>query len=194
MKQNQKNLINLLTILILPAMFFSKILTGLLVLSIIFLLNKKEKVENKFEKIDNINSILLTNEKEKLKKQIELYELKTKILDEILITTFGKTSLTYRKFDGTIYNISKLFKENIENITLQMSLVDENKLIKYHATKDIKVINNLLKDNDVILDKLNKLIIELSEINDIDSETKAIIFTDELNDLNLIIKKYGKEI
>lgn len=184
--------INILILITLLSVFFSKILAIFFLLVIFFLINFYKKKENNIydNQINSIKTELLRNEKIKIKTQINVIENKIKILDEILSSTFGNSSITYIKFNSTIKNIHNLFKENIDKIILKMQLLDEDKLIKYHTTKDLSDINNLIKNNDLLLDKLNNLIIKLSELSDNDNENKSSYLLEQLTDLNTIMQKF----
>lgn len=184
--------INILILITLLSVFFSKILAIFFLLVIFFLINFYKKKENNIydNQINSIKTELLRNEKIKIKTQINVIENKIKILDEILSSIFGNSSITYIKFNSTIKNIHNLFKENIDKIILKMQLLDEDKLIKYHTTKDLSDINNLIKNNDLLLDKLNNLIIKLSELSDNDNENKSSYLLEQLTDLNTIMQKF----
>lgn len=184
--------INILILITLLSVFFSKILAIFFLLVIFFLINFYKKKENNIydNQINSIKTELLRNEKIKIKTQINVIENKIKILDEILSSTFGNSSITYIKFNSTIKNIHNLFKENIDKIILKMQLLDEDKLIKYHTTKDLSDINNLIKNNDLLLDKLNNLIIKLSKLSDNDNENKSSYLLEQLTDLNTIMQKF----
>lgn len=120
--------------------------------------------------------------------QIERLQKKNKIIRDILLQIFSASEMSYKKFDGVISEVEKIFFMNIRSIINKMNAFDEEDYLFIRKKRDsgdfseqfmekkIEVYNkyiNFIKaaaeDNEEILLKLDKLLLELSGLNSVES-------------------------
>ena len=120
--------------------------------------------------------------------QIERMQKKNKIIRDILLQIFSASEMSYKKFNGVISEVEKIFFMNIRSILNKMDAFDEEDYIfigKKHESGDfseefmeekMKVYNKYItfvksatEDNEEILLKLDKLLLELSGLNSVES-------------------------
>lgn len=158
----QKKHVNICLIISIIFLFINKYIAIIPIIISIYLINKKEK--NPVE--TNIASDFLQNEVDKLDNQINIYKAKIELLNKMLINCFGEDSITYIKYMRTIHNITNLFYSNIDTIKDNFKLVDEKFIIKHKKIdKPLKDIYKLFNDNEIIIEKINNLLIEIKKIN-----------------------------
>ena len=104
-----------------------------------------------------------------------LIESKDKIQKRIEEMNFDDIEMSNNGEAVAVDEIKSVFQKNIEDFNLKIALINEDELIKYHSTKDLKDINKILNENELILNKLNKLIISISEIDE-NEDIKQLIF------------------
>jgi hypothetical protein len=162
------------------------------------LLTRSEKVAqtNKIWTVEdyikalNIHRGLKTFEKtvDLLLDQIERLQKKNKTIRDILLQIFSDSEMSYKKFDAVIAEVEKIFFMNIRSILNKLDAFDEedynfirNKYEegaisqKLHKEK-VKVFNEYInfvkaatEDNEQILLKLDKLLLEISGLNSVES-------------------------
>jgi len=151
--------------------------------------NKIMTAEDYVEKL-NAHRELKTFEKtvDLLLDQIERLQNKNKIIRDILLQIFSASEMSYKKFDGVISEVEKIFFMNIRSILNKMNAFDEedyNFIRKKRESGDfseqfmeekIEVYNKYItfvkaatEDNEEILLKLDKLLLELSGLNSVES-------------------------
>ena len=151
--------------------------------------NKTRTVEDYIEAL-NIHRGLKTFEKtvDLLLDQIERLQKKNKTIRDILLQIFSASEMSYKKFDAVIAEVEKIFFMNIRSILNKLDAFDEEDYNfvrkKYEEgafsqqfmEEKLKVFNeyiNFLKaateDNEQILLKLDKLLLEISGLNSVES-------------------------
>ncbi|AKB28090.1 hypothetical protein MSSAC_1715 [Methanosarcina siciliae C2J] len=151
--------------------------------------NKIRTVEDYIEAL-NIHRGLKTFEKtvDLLLDQIERLQKKNKTIRDILLKIFSASEMSYKKFDAVIAEVEKIFLMNIGSILNKLDAFDEKdynfvrKEYKEGAFPEelvkekFKVYNEYIKfvkaateDNEQILLKLDKLLLEISGLNSIES-------------------------
>jgi hypothetical protein len=152
-------------------------------------LNKIWTVEDYIEAL-NIHMGLKTFEKtvDLLLDQIERLQKKNKTVRDILLQIFSASEMSYQKFDAVIAEVEKLFFMNIRSILSKMDAFDEkdyNFIRKKYEEgafsrelmeEKLKVFNEYInfvksatEDNEQILLKLDKLLLEISGLNSLES-------------------------
>lgn len=120
--------------------------------------------------------------------QIERLQKKNKTIRDILLQIFSASEIAYKKFDAVIAEVEKIFYMNIRSILNKLNAFDEDdydfirsrqeegafseqfmeeKLKVYYEY--IKFVNAATEDNEQILLKLDKLLLEISGLNSIES-------------------------
>ncbi len=120
--------------------------------------------------------------------QIERLQKKNKTIRDILLQIFRASEIAYKKFDAVIAEVEKIFFMNIRSILNKLNAFDEDdynfvrsrqeagafseqfmeeKLKVYYEY--IKFVNAATEDNEQILLKLDKLLLEISGLNSIES-------------------------
>lgn len=151
--------------------------------------NKIMTAEDYVEKL-NTHRELKTFEKtvDLLLDQIERLQNKNKIIRDILLQIFSASEMSYKKFDGVIAEVEKIFFMNIRSTLNKMNAFDEedyNFIRKKRESGDfseefmeekIEVYNEYItfvkiatEDNEQILLKLDKLLLEISGLNSVES-------------------------
>ncbi|HII06747.1 MAG TPA: hypothetical protein HA349_05390 [Methanotrichaceae archaeon] len=151
--------------------------------------NKIMTAEEYVEKL-NTHRELKTFEKtvDLLLDQIERLQNKNKIIRDILLQIFSASEMSYKKFDGVISEVEKIFFMNIRSTLNKMNAFDEedyNFIRKKRESGDfseefmeekIEVYNEYItfvkiatEDNEQILLKLDKLLLEISGLNSVES-------------------------
>ncbi|MHC1755851.1 MAG: hypothetical protein AB9861_10575 [Methanosarcina sp.] len=151
--------------------------------------NKIWTVEDYIEAL-NIHRGLKTFEKtvDLLLDQIERLQKKNKTIRDVLLQIFSASEMSYKKFDAVIAGVEKIFFMNIGSILNKLDAFDEKeynfarKEYKEGAFSEgltqekFKVFNEYInfvkaatEDNEQILLKLDKLLLEISGLNTIES-------------------------
>ena len=120
--------------------------------------------------------------------QIERLQKKNKTIREILLQIFSASEIAYKKFDAVIAEVERIFFMNIRSVLNKLNAFDEDdynfvrsrqeagafseqfmeeKLEVYYEY--IKFVNAATEDNEQILLKLDKLLLEISGLNSIES-------------------------
>lgn len=150
--------------------------------------NKIWMVEDYIEAL-NIHRELKTFEKtvDLLLDQIERLQKKNKTIRSILLNIFSASEMSYKKFDAVISEVEKIFFMNIRSILNKLDAFDEDynfvrmkfeegalpeQLMKEKFnvySKYINFVKAATEDNEQILLKLDKLLLEISGLNSIES-------------------------
>ena len=120
--------------------------------------------------------------------QIERLQKKNKTIRDILLQIFSASEISYQKFDAVIAEVEKIFFMNIRSILNKLNAFDEEDYNfirkKYEAgaisqqfmEEKFKVYDEYItfvkaatEDNEQILLKLDKLLLEISGLNSIES-------------------------
>ncbi|HOW13659.1 hypothetical protein [Methanosarcina sp.] len=151
--------------------------------------NKIWTVEDYIEEL-NIHRGLKTFEKtvDLLLDQIERLQKKNKTIRDILLQIFSASEMSYKKFDTVIAEVEKIFFMNIRSILNKFDAFDEgdyNFIRKKYEdgtfsqelveekfkvySEYINFVKAATEDNEQILLKLDKLLLEISGLNSIES-------------------------
>jgi len=120
--------------------------------------------------------------------QIERLQKKNKIIRDILLQIFSASEITYKRFDVVIAEVEKIFFMNIRSILNKINAFDEadyNSIRKKHESgafsqqfmkekfkvydEYIAFVKGATEDNEQILLKLDKLLLEISGLNSLES-------------------------
>jgi hypothetical protein len=135
--------------------------------------------------------------------QIERFHNKKKTIEDILLQKFSSTEMSYVKFDGTILNIENVFYINIKSVLNKLNAFDEDDY-KHTRKEDeqkksstvfiqaklniyneyISFVKKAAEDNEQILLKLDKLLLEISKFNSLeDGELENMNAMEEIDEL-----------
>lgn len=184
------------------------------------LLIKKEKkiksneIKTSFDCIealkDNKNKKTFLKDISILLEQIQRIEKKKEMITEILLQKFNSSEMSYSKFQGGIIEIEKLFYLNIKSVINKLNIFDEGdylrvneecreaNLSKEFIEEKIRIYNEYIsfvkdsiEDNEQILLKLDKLLLELSKFNSLeDGELENMNAMKDIDELISKIKLY----
>ena len=120
--------------------------------------------------------------------QIERLQKKNKTIRNVLLQIFSASEMSYKKFDAVIAEVEKIFFVNIRSVLNKLDAFDEEDYNfvrkKYEegvisqqlSEEKFKVCNEYInfakaatEDNEQILLKLDKLLLEISGLNSIES-------------------------
>ncbi|AKB25044.1 hypothetical protein MSMTP_1575 [Methanosarcina sp. MTP4] len=145
---------------------------------------------NDYIKALNVHRGLKTFEKnvDMLFDQIERLQNKNKTIRDILLQIFSASEMSYRKFDAVIAEVEEIFFMNIRSILNKLDAFDEEDYNfvrrKYEEgafsqqfmEEKLKIFNEYInfvkaatEDNEQILLKLDKLLLEISGLNSVES-------------------------
>ena len=159
--------------------------------------------ENKYKKIFSSDIDILLE-------QIDRIENKVDTIEDILIQKFSISEMSYKKFNYVILDIKNLFYVNIKSIINKINIFDQkeykkinkrinnetnqNKILieKINMYKEYKTfVKNAIEDNEEILLRLDKVLLELSKFNSLDEgELENMSAMDNIDDLISKIKLY----
>lgn len=119
--------------------------------------------------------------------QLNRLEKKKDTLLNVLSQRFDQTELSYKKFISVIYEVEKLFYQNISGILIKLSVFDASELATFaNQQRSAKFSNKLVQEktelfneylanvtgylgaNEEILLKLDKLLLEISRLGSTD--------------------------
>ena len=136
--------------------------------------------------------------------QIERLNRKKEIIQEILLQKFNSTELSYTKFELVVNDTEKLFYVNVKSVINKLNIFDDsdyrntkremrnrintrNKIYKEKIqiySEYIMFVKGSIENNEEILLRLDKLILELSKFNSLEEgeleNTQAMKEIDEL--------------
>ncbi len=143
--------------------------------------------------------------------QIEMFQKKRETIKEVLLQKFDITEMSYLKFDGVISDIEDVFYVNIKSIINKLNAFDEkdfNRIRKNEAEKKftnefiqakmciynqyISFVKKAIEDNEQIILKLDKLLLELSKFDALEGrKIEDMTAMKEIDDLLNKIKLYN---
>jgi parvulin-like peptidyl-prolyl isomerase len=146
--------------------------------------------EDYIEALNNLRGLKTFEETvDLLLDQIERLQKKNKIIRDILLQNFSASEISYKKFDAVIAEVENIFFMNIRSIINKLKAFDEedyNFVIKKREGRAfseqfmeekfrvydeyITFVKAAAEYNEQILLKLDKLLLEISDINIIESE------------------------
>lgn len=120
--------------------------------------------------------------------QIERLQKKNKTIRDILLHIFSASEMSYKKFDTVIAEVEEIFFMNIHSILNKLDAFDEEDynsvrkkydegaLPQQFMEEKSKILNEYInfvkaatEDNEQILLKLDKLLLEISGLNSVES-------------------------
>ena len=140
--------------------------------------------------------------------QIEMFQKKRETIKEVLLQKFDITEMSYSKFDGVISDLEEIFYLNIKSIINKLNAFDK---IDYDRIKKddkkfsnefvqaklniynqyITFIRGAIDDNDQIILKLDKILLELTKFNSLEGvKIEDMSIMKEIDDLINKIKLY----
>ncbi len=141
--------------------------------------------------------------------QIEMFQKKRETIKEVLLQKFDITEISYSKFDGVISDLENVFYMNIRSIINKLNAFDEkdynrikkdgeNKFSKEFINTKMRIygeyvsfIRKAIEDNEQIILKLDKLLLELSKFNSLeDGKIEDMNAMKEIDELITKIKLY----
>ncbi|MEN8907260.1 MAG: hypothetical protein ABF289_14990 [Clostridiales bacterium] len=140
--------------------------------------------------------------------QIDRMKNKKKTILDVLLEKFSQTELSYIKFESAILEVEKVFFSNVKSIINKLSIFDESEfeiLIEnkknfsenfmksktdlYNKYKNF--LKKSVEDNEEIILKLDKLLLEISRLNTLESiEIDNLSAIKEIDKLSNQIKYY----
>lgn len=142
--------------------------------------------------------------------QIKRFQKKKETIDDILLQKFNPSEMSYSKFQSTILGVENVFYLNIKSILNKLNAFDEEeyrqiqkdgarrqfseeflqtKLGIYHEY--IAFVKDAIEDNEQILLKLDKVLLEISKFNSLeDGEIENMSAMKEIDDLINTTKWY----
>ncbi len=141
--------------------------------------------------------------------QIEMFQKKREAIKEALLQKFDSTEMSYSKFDGVISDIENVFYINIKSIINKLNAFDErdyNRIRKDEKTfsdeiiqtkmriysEYITFVKEAIEDNEQIILKLDKILLELSRFFSIENgKIEEMSAMKEIDDLINKIKLYN---
>jgi hypothetical protein len=176
------------------------------------LLKKEKRIQNSEIKTSedyiialkqNYDKKTFESDIETILEQIKRFHRKTETIEDILLQKFESTEISYSKFHGTIIDIENIFYINIKSILNKLNAFDETDY--KHTMEDnihkkfseeflqskmsvfneyIYFINGATEDNEQILLKLDKLLLEISRFNSLeDGEIENMSAMKEIDEL-----------
>ena len=130
-----------------------------------------------------------------LDSQTERMEKKSQILDESLKSYFGDSSISYDKFARTVAAVQNLFLDNTKKIITRINVFDEDGYKEIHSRhleytsaidpykEHFKYVNERLEDNEMILQKMDRLLLEVNKLNDSQVPIDEMPIMQEINEL-----------
>ena len=159
-----------------------------------------------------LESKVLKNDVSFALEQARKLSKKKETLAAVLSQRFEPTELSYQKFNGVIAEVEKLFYINIRNILNKMSIFDESDYLRIIGGKTatryspeilqektelyegfIQFIKEALNINEEILLDLDKLLLEITRLDNVDIED--VDDMEAMKELDALIKqtKYYKQ-
>lgn len=175
---------------------------------------KSNEIKTSFDCIealkDNKDKKTFSKDISILLEQIQRIEKKKEMITEILLQKFNNSEMSYSKFQGGIIEIEKLFYVNIKSVINKMNIFDEGDylLVRKESRQAnlseefikgkisiyneyIYFIKDSIEDNEQILLKLDKLLLELSKFDSLEEgELENMEAMKEIDELISKIKLY----
>lgn len=151
----------------------------------------------------NCRKIVFEDDVSVVLEQIEGFRKKEKTINDILLQKFDLNEMSYSKFNGAIKDVEKVFCMNIKSIINKINAFDEEdykRISKDNVHKKfskefintkmgiygefISFVKNAMEDNEQIILKLDKLLLEISKFNSLeDGELENMTAIKEIEEL-----------
>ena len=150
----------------------------------------------------------------KTTEQLERLNARNEALNSILLQHFKPAEITYKRFKEVIDSVNSVFGDNVQKILERINMFDEGDYISlvYKMKKNpsernvqssreklniymehINYVKTLVEDNEVIIMKMDKLMLELSKLSELNADN--IEKVSAIQDINELISqtKYYKQ-
>jgi hypothetical protein len=158
----------------------------------------------------NYGKIIFEKDITTILEQIEMFKKKRETIKEVLLQKFDINEMSYSKFDGVISDLEEIFYLNIKSIINKLNAFDEKDYMRIKKDGDnkftkefihtkmgiyneyITFVKNAIEDNEQIILKLDKLLLELSKFEVLeDGKIENMSAMKEIDDLINKIKLYN---
>ena len=159
---------------------------------------------------ENKSKRTFANDIDILLEQIDRFDKKKETIYDILLQKFNSSEMSYSKFKSVIVDIEELLYINIKSVINKINIFDQQEYDKiYKDIRHRKINNNIInekknmyeqyilfvkeavEDNEEILLKLDKVLLELSKFNSLeDGELENMNAMKDIDDLITKIKLY----
>ena len=159
---------------------------------------------------ENKSKRTFANDIDILLEQIDRFDKKKETIYDILLQKFNSSEMSYSKFKSVIVDIEELLYINIKSVINKINIFDQQEYDKiYKDIRHRKINNNIInekknmyeqyvsfvrestEDNEQILLKLDKVLLELSKFNSLeDGELENMNAMKDIDDLITKIKLY----
>ena len=162
----------------------------------------------------NKKTRVFRSEMNKTTEQLERLNARNEALNSILLQHFKPIEITYKRFKEVINSVNSVFGDNVQKILERINMFDENDYISlvYKMKKNpsernvqssreklniymehINYVKTLVEDNEVIIMKMDKLMLELSKLSELNADN--IEKVSAIQDINELISqtKYYKQ-
>lgn len=138
-----------------------------------------------------------------------MFQKKRETIKTVLLSKFDVTEMSYSKFDGVISDIENVFYMNIKSIINKLNAFDENDYNRIKKEREkkfskefvntkmriygeyVSFVKNAIENNEQIILKLDKLLLELSRFDSIeDGKIENMGAMKEIDELIKKIKLY----
>lgn len=104
-------------------------------------------------------------------KQIDRLSKKVNMITIILGQFFDKEEISYKSFMNVVGGIEKVFTDNLRTMINRMAIFDEDDYLSTDGTSEscreyIKTVSSMVELNNSIIDKVDKLLVEVSKLTD----------------------------
>jgi len=151
----------------------------------------------------NYSKKTFTKDTDTILEQISRFQKKKETVNDILLQKFSSTELSYSKFQTPLLGLENVFYLNVKSILNKLNAFDEddyNNMQKDSAKAEfskefidskmsifneyISFVKNAVEENEEILLKLDKLLLEISKFNSLDGgEIQNMSAMKEIDDL-----------
>lgn len=162
----------------------------------------------------NRKTRVFRSEMNKTTQQMERLNARNEAINAILLQHFKPSEITYKRFKEVIDSVNGVFRENVQKILERVNVFDEDDYISlvYRMKKNPKeaqdgnnreklkiylehmnYVKTVIGDNEVIITKMDKLMLELSKLNELNADN--IESVSAIQDINELIgqTKYYKQ-
>lgn len=145
--------------------------------------------------VENTTPKAFKKEMRMLESQTDRMKRKVDTLNKALKSYFGDSKISYEKFARTIDGVQSVYFENVQNIVNRVNIFDEvgyEELFSRHLeyTEAIEPYNEhfryvlkKLDENEEILNKMDRLLLEVTNLTDRSSSVDTLPAMEELSEL-----------
>jgi len=163
-------------------------------------LYKAEELKDSDDYLDALsncpNQKVFRSEIEKETRQIERMKKKAVLLQTILLQYFTEGEMAYNRFLNVIEGTERIFFGNVKKVINRITIFDaeeykENAGHENAGRQHMEAIHQAIEQNDVLLKKLDDLILEVSKLDDMrESALEELPAIQEIDQLIVETKYY----